>query len=168
MERRTLGRTGIEVSVLGFGAAPLGLEYGELDEAEGARAVRRAVELGVDFFDTAPYYGRTLSEERLGRALEGIRQEVVLATKCCRYDKRDFDFTAERVARSIDESLGRLRTDYVDLFQIHDVEFGSEDAVVEETIPALRAIQESGKARAVGITGLPVEMLGFGMDFVDP
>lgn len=159
MEYRTLGRTGLEVSVLGFGAAPLGNEYGDMDEAEGARAVHRAIELGVNFFDTAPYYGRTLSEERLGRALEGRRDEVVLATKCARYDVRGFDFSADRVRASIDESLRRLRTDRIDLFQVHDIEFGDERQVVEETLPAMRELQESGKARFIGITGLPVHML---------
>lgn len=159
MERRPLGKTGVEVSVLGFGAAPLGQEYGALDEAEGIQAVRHAIERGIDFFDTAPYYGRTQSEERLGRALTGRRDEVFLATKCCRYGKRDFDFSAERVARSIDESLARLRTEYVDLFQVHDVEFGDHRQIVAETLPALRAVQASGKARFIGITGLPVHML---------
>lgn len=159
MEKRPLGSTGLEVSRLGFGAAPLGSEYGELDEAEGARAVRRALDLGINLFDTAPYYGRTLSEERLGRALEGHRHEVVLATKCCRYGRRDFDFSAARVQASIDESLTRLRTDYVDLFQVHDVEFGSAEQILDETLPALREVQAAGKARAVGVTGLPVDLL---------
>ena len=81
MQRRTLGRTGIEVSSIGFGAAPLGQEYGELDEAGGARLVARALELGVTLFDVAPYYGRTLAEERLGRALEGRRQIETKGTK---------------------------------------------------------------------------------------
>jgi len=159
METRPLGLTGLSVSRLGFGAAPLGAEYGPMDELEGVRAVRRAIDLGVTFFDTAPYYGRTLSEERLGRALEGRRHEVVLATKCCRYDVRGFDFSAARVHASIDESLRRLRTDHVDLFQVHDVEFGDEDVIVEETLPALHAVQAAGKARFVGVTGLPVELL---------
>ncbi|MCP3920444.1 MAG: hypothetical protein GY711_33365 [bacterium] len=159
MELRELGRTGERVSVIGFGCGPLGQEYGALDENEGARAVRHAIECGVNLFDTAPYYGRTLSEERLGRALEGVRDRVLLATKCCRYDKDGFDFSAERVRASIDESLARLRTDHVDLFQIHDVEFGPFDLILNETLPALRAVQATGKARFVGITGLPIEML---------
>lgn len=130
-----------------------------MDEAEGVRAVQSAIDLGVNLFDTAPYYGRTVSEERLGVALGDRRREVVLATKCCRYDVRELDFSAARVHASIDESLRRLRTDYVDLFQVHDVEFGSEQSIIDETIPALHAVQAAGKARFVGITGLPVEML---------
>jgi len=121
--------------------------------------VHHAIESGINFIDVAPYYGRTLAEERLGRALEGYRDQVVLATKCCRYDLRGFDFSAARVHADIDACLTRLRTDYVDLFQIHDVEFGEHSRILEETLPALREVQESGKARFIGITGLPVRML---------
>ncbi|HYZ84016.1 MAG TPA: aldo/keto reductase [Bryobacteraceae bacterium] len=159
MEYRQLGRTGLTVSRLGFGAATLGDEYGVTDPAECPRAVHHAVDLGINFIDTAPYYGRTLSETRLGEALKGIRHKVVLATKCARYGKADFDFSAERVTRSIDESLQRLQTDYVDVLHIHDVEFGDKRLIIEETIPALRKIQQAGKARFIGITGLAVEML---------
>ena len=159
MQYRTLGRTGLSVSVVGFGAAPLGNEFGAMEEAEGARAVGAAIDAGVNFFDTAPYYGRTLSEERLGRALEGRRDEVVLATKCCRYDRRGFDFSAARVFADIDSGLARLRTDRVDLFQIHDVEFGETRQILEETLPAMREVQAAGKARFIGITGLPVRLL---------
>lgn len=159
MQHRTLGRTGLSVSAIGFGAAPLGNEFGDMDESEGARAVQTAIDRGVNFFDTAPYYGRTLSEERLGRALEGRRHEVVLATKCCRYDQRGFDFSAERVRADIDAGLQRLRTDHVDLFQVHDVEFGQASQILQETLPAMREVQAAGKARFIGITGLPVEML---------
>src|SRR4051794_18594270 len=108
MLRRILGNTGLEVSILGFGASPLGDEFGAADPAEAARAVSLAIDKGINLFDTSPYYGRTLSEQRLGAALKGRRQEVILATKCGRYDKADFDFSAERVRRSIDESLKRL------------------------------------------------------------
>lgn len=159
MQTRPLGRTGLEVSILGLGAAPLGGEYGALDEQEGARAVQHAIECGINFIDVAPYYGRTLAEERLGRALEGCRDRVVLATKCCRYDLRGFDFSAARVHADIDACLSRLRTDHVDLFQIHDVEFGEHSRILEETLPAMREVQESGKARFIGITGLPLRML---------
>lgn len=159
MRTRPLGKTGLEVSILGFGGAPLGDEYGTLDEGEGTRAVHHAIECGINFIDVAPYYGRTLAEERLGRALEGRREQVVLATKCCRYDLRGFDFSAARVHADIDACLTRLRTDHVDLFQVHDVEFGEHSRIIEETLPALREVQESGKARFIGITGLPLRML---------
>lgn len=159
MEYRPLGRTGAQVSALGFGAATLGNEYGAVSEADCIDAVQCAVDRGITFFDVAPYYGRNLAEERLGRALAGRRDRVFLATKCCRYDVADFDFSAARVRSSIDESLRRLRTDRVDLYQIHDIEFGDRRQIIEETLPAVREVVASGKARCFGITGLPVHHL---------
>jgi L-galactose dehydrogenase len=156
---RTLGSTDLRVSQLGFGASPLGDVFGTTDPGEGIQAVHRAIDAGINFFDVAPYYGQTLAEERLGASLLGVRKNVVLATKCGRYGADSFDFSASRIKRSIDESLRRLRTDYVDLFQAHDVEFGDADQIVEETIPALREVQKSGKARYIGITGYPLRML---------
>ncbi len=159
MQRKRLGQTDLEVSVLGFGAAPLGDEYGVIDEGEAERAVQFAIDHGINFFDTAPYYGRTLSEERLGKALGGRRQEVLIATKCSRYGLNDFDFSAKRVEESIDRSLRRLRTDHVDLYQIHDIEFGDLGQVIEEAVPAARKVQQAGKARYIGITGLQLKAL---------
>jgi L-galactose dehydrogenase len=159
MEYRALGKTGMEVSIIGYGVSPLGNVFGETDEAEGIRAVHYAIEHGINYFDVAPMYGVTLAEERLGKALKGKRDKIFLATKCCRYDIDEFDFSAKRVLKSIDESLGRLQTDYVDVYQIHDIEFGDKEQVINEAIPAARKVQESGKARFVGITGLPVRYL---------
>ena len=159
MQRRQLGQTELEVSVLGYGASPLGNEFEEIDAREGERAVHMAIDRGVNFFDTSPYYGRTLSEERLGRALGPRRNKIVLATKCGRYDVDAFDFSADRVRASIDESLRRLRTDYVDILQLHDIEFGDRDQIVNEALPAAREIQQAGKCRYVGITALPLGIL---------
>ena len=159
MERRQLGQTGLEISKLGYGAASLGNIYSEIDEAEGERGVHAAIDGGINYFDVAPLYGFTLAETRLGKALEGRRDQIVLATKCCRDRFDKFDFSAERVQASIDESLARLRTDYIDVFQIHDVEFGTFDQVINETIPAAMELKSTGKARFVGITGLPVRYL---------
>ena len=159
MEYRTLGNTGLRLSVLGFGAAPLGNEYGNLAATEGEGAVHAAIDHGINFFDTSPYYGRTLSEARLGAALSGKRDKVVLCTKCGRYDKELFDFSASRVTASIDESLRRLRTDHVDMFIAHDIEFGDREQVVNEAIPAMRKLQGTGKARFIGISGLPLKLL---------
>ncbi len=154
-----LGKTGLAVSRIGFGASPLGDVFGTTDPAEGLTAVHRAIDLGINFFDVSPYYGNTLAEERLGKALVGRRSKVVLATKCGRYGTDSFDFSAPRIRRSIDESLVRLQTDYVDLFQAHDIEFADCDQIINETLPALREIQRSGKARYIGITGYPLRML---------
>jgi L-galactose dehydrogenase len=159
MEYRTLGKTGMKVSIIGYGASPLGNVFGETDEAEGIRAIHYAIDHGINYFDVAPMYGVTLAEKRLGKALKGKRDKIFLATKCCRYDIEEFDFSAKRVLESIDESLERLQTDYVDVYQVHDIEFGDKEQVINETIPAARKVQESGKARFVGITGLPVRYL---------
>jgi L-galactose dehydrogenase len=156
---KPLGRTGLNVSVIGFGASPLGNEFGAVDPGEGERAVHAAIENGINFFDVAPYYGRTLAEERLGAALQGKRDKVVLATKIGRYDVEAFDFSPKRVRSSIDESLRRLRTDYVDILTAHDIEFGERDQIVEETVPAMRALEREGKIRSVGISGLQLKAL---------
>lgn len=171
LEYRTLGRTGLQLSVLGFGAAPLGGLYETIDPAEAASAIRAAVEHGINFFDTSPYYGTTLSETRLGEALSGLREKIILCTKCGRYGVDSFDFSAGRITRSIDESLGRLKTDHVDLFIAHDIEFGDLEQVINETIPAMRRVQETGKARFIGVSGLPLPVLKEavmrgGVDFV--
>ncbi|HUL35111.1 MAG TPA: aldo/keto reductase [Candidatus Eisenbacteria bacterium] len=155
MEYRKLGKTDLEVSILGFGTATLGDIYGAADPQEAIRATHLAIERGINFFDSSPYYGRNLSEERLGQALAGWRDKVILATKTGRYGLNEFDFSAKRVYTSIDESLKRLKTGYLDLFQAHDVEFGDFRQIVEETLPAMRKVQESGKARYIGITGYP-------------
>jgi L-galactose dehydrogenase len=156
---KPLGRTGLNVSVIGFGASPLGNEFDVVDPGEGERAVHAAIEHGINFFDVAPYYGRTLAEERLGAALQGKRDKVVLATKIGRYDVEAFDFSAKRVRSSLDESLRRLRTDYVDILTAHDIEFGERDQIVEETVPAMRALEREGKIRSVAISGLQLKAL---------
>lgn len=159
MQYRRLGKTELNVSVIGFGASPLGNVFNDCDETEGIRSVHCAIDLGINFFDVAPFYGLTLAETRLGDALKGKRNDILLATKCGRYGLRDFDFNYQRILDSADESLRRLKTDYVDLLQLHDIEFGSKEQVLNEAVPALQKIKASGKARFVGITGLPVRYL---------
>ena len=155
----TLGKTGLKVSVTGFGASPLGAEFGSIDPEEGRRAVDCAIDNGINYFDVAPYYGRTLAETRLGRFLEGKRDKVILASKACRYSIDDFEFTGERVMRSIDESLKRLRTDHLDIYQVHDVEYGKRKQVLEDVIPAMCKLRDQGKIRFIGITGYPLTPL---------
>jgi len=159
MQYRRLGKTALNVSVIGFGASPLGNVFDDCDEQEGTRSVHAAIDAGINFFDVAPFYGITLAEERLGEALKGKRDKVILATKCGRYGLRDFDFSYQRILDSADESLARLHTDYVDLMQLHDIEFGTKEQVLNEAIPALYEIKKSGRARYIGITGLPVNYL---------
>ena len=160
MRRCHLGRTGIEVSAVGFGASPLGAVFGTFAEADGIEAVRAALDAGITFFDVSPYYGATLAETVLGKALRGIdRSRYVLATKVGRYGDDEFDFSAERVGRSVRESLKRLGTDHLDLVQCHDIEFGDLGQIAEETIPALRTLQDAGLVRAVGVTGYTLPAL---------
>ena len=161
MKYRVLGKTGWKVSVLGFGAAPLGKTHGDFDEKDGIRAVHAAIDLGVNFIDVAPYYGLTMAEAVLGKALKDIsREKYYLATKVGRYgaDEKDFDFSPERVVRSVDESLKRLRVAHIDLIQCQDIEFASVPRLVEETIPALQKLKRQGKVRHIGITGLPLKV----------
>ena len=159
MRYRRLGQTDLEVSAIGFGASPLGNVFGATEPSECTRAVHMAIDRGINFFDVAPYYGLKLAEQRLGTALAGRRSEIILATKCGRYGTDEFDFSARRTIAEVDESLQRLQTDYVDLLQVHDVEFGDAEQIVTETLPTLRSLQKAGKARYIGITGYSLKTL---------
>jgi aryl-alcohol dehydrogenase-like predicted oxidoreductase len=157
MDYRPLGKTGLQVSALGFGASPLGGVFGDVDAMEADEVVHEAIESGINYFDVAPFYGYTRAETVLGKALRGIpRDRFFLATKIGRYGQTAFDFSAARAERSVEESLRRLGTDHLDVILCHDIEFGSLDQVVEETLPALRAMQAQGKVRFVGVSGLPL------------
>ena len=161
MEYRTLGQTDMHVSALSYGASSLGGVFGEIDQREGVRAVHTAIDHGINLIDVSPFYGLTRAETVLGQALKEIdRDRYYLSTKCGRYghDFADFDFSAARIERSIDESLERLNVDYVDLLHAHDIEFGDLDQVVNETLPAMQRIQKAGKARYLSISGLPLKV----------
>lgn len=169
MHYRTLGATGVQVSALAYGGSSLGSAFRDIDEAEGIRSVHVALDHGINLIDTAPYYGATKAETVLGKALRTVaRDRYILATKVARYGPAlgDFDFSAGRVTRSVDESLARLGVDCIDFIQVHDLEFGDLDQIVTETIPALRRIQAAGKVRFVGISGLPVRLFMAVMDRV--
>ena len=162
MDYRVLGKTGLKVSALSFGASSLGSVFRPVDEAESIRAVQTALDMGINLIDVSPYYGLTKAETVLGKALKGIpRDEYYLATKVGRYGDDLFDFSAGRVTASVDESLARLNVDYVDIIQCHDIEFGDLDQVVNETLPALRKLEEGGKVRFVGVTGLPLKIFRY-------
>ncbi len=169
MQRRPLGRTGLDVSILSFGASSLGGVFRATDDSESIRTVHAALDLGINFIDVSPYYGATRAETVLGRALRGVaRDRYHLATKVGQYGEGEFDFSAARVTRSLDESCTRLGVDYVDLLQCHDVEFASIDQIVDETIPALLALKRAGRIGHVGITGLPLKIFPAVLDRVAP
>lgn len=159
MEKRKLGKTGLELTVLGFGASSLGAEFRSIDLQEAISSVRVALDCGMNLIDTSPYYGRGLSEALLGFALEGVpRDSYYLCSKLGRFAPNHFDFSAKRVVESVDISLERMRTDHLDFILCHDVEFVDLNQIIEETIPALRKLQSSGKVRWVGISGYPMKI----------
>ena len=168
-DRRPLGRTALEVSVLGLGTAPLGGLYAAVDEHDAIATVQRAMELGLRLFDTAPLYGPGLAEARLGLGLRGVADsEVVVSTKVGRLLRADalpepgqvfqgvppvhpvFDFTADGVARSLEESLVRLGRDRVDIVHVHDPDDHGDQAL-RDTLPALVRWRDEGVVGAIGV-----------------
>jgi len=168
MIHRPLGRTGLNLSRLSFGASSLGQEFRPVDLNEAIRSVRVALDAGMNFIDTSPYYGRGMSECLLGVALRGVpRESYYLGTKLGRYDPVHFDFSAKRVAESVDVSLQRMGVDHLDIILCHDVEFVEMSQIVEETLPALRKIQAQGKVRFIGVSGYPMKMFRYILDRAD-
>src|SRR5881394_1599047 len=136
MERRLLGNTRLTLPILSFGASSLGQEFRRVDINEALRSVHVALDCGMNFIDTSPFYGRGMSEVLLGIALREIpRERYFLGTKLGRYDLAHFDFSAERVVESVDVSLHRMGVDYLDICLCHDIEFVEMAPIVEETIP---------------------------------
>jgi len=162
MRYNTLGKTGLRVSVLSFGAATLGEEYGAIDVAEANRSIDCAIDQGINYFDVAPYYGGLLAEQRLGEALVGKRNKVILATKVGRYKSSTgerFDFSAKGIRQALEQSLRRLKTDYIDVYQAHDIEYVPASKILEEALPALAQLKKEGKIGHVGITSYPLNIL---------
>ncbi|MEM9941073.1 MAG: aldo/keto reductase [Planctomycetota bacterium] len=165
MEKRTLGKTGLDLTVLSFGASSMGAEFRKIDVKEAMQACHVALDNGMNLIDTSPYYGRGLSESLLGMALDGIpRDSYHLCTKLGRYAPQHFDFSAKRVRESVDISLERMKTDYLDMILCHDIEFVDMQQIWDETIPELLKIKESGKVRFVGISGYPMKIFTTGAE----
>ncbi|MBQ2334317.1 MAG: aldo/keto reductase [Prevotella sp.] len=158
-----IGKTGMRVSNLGFGASSLGGVFHSIREEEGIQAVFTAVENGINFIDVSPYYGHLKAETVLGKALKDIpRDKYYLSTKVGRYGKdgvNTWDYSAKRATESVFESMERLHVDYIDLINVHDVEFADLQQVVDETLPALVELRKKGVVRHVGITDLQPENL---------
>lgn len=165
MKTRKLGSTDLQLPLLSFGASSLGAEFRSVTLDEALGSVRVALECGLNFIDTSPFYGRGMSEVLLGIALRGVpRDSYTLCTKLGRYDLAHFDFSAKRVAESVDVSLHRLGTDHLDIVLCHDIEFVPMQQIVDETIPALRKIQQAGKVRYIGFSGYPMKIFRFVLD----
>src|SRR5258708_38130500 len=154
MQARTLGKTGLRLPALGFGASSLGQEFRQITLDEAIRSVQVALDCGLNFIDTSPFYGRGMSEVLLGVALRGVpRDRYLLCTKLGRYDLAHFDFSAQRVRESVDVSLHRLAVDHLDISLCHDIEFVESQPIADETLPALREFRNQDKVRHIGVPG---------------
>ena len=168
MRYTELGHTGMKISNLSFGASSLGSVFRETNEKESFEAVEAAIEGGINFIDVSPYYGHYKAETVLGKALRNIpREKYFLSTKVGRYGKdgvNTWDYSARRVTDSVYESMERLGIDFIDLINVHDIEFqaalpGGLQKVVDETLPALFELRDKGVVGHVGITDLQLENL---------
>ena len=168
MKRNLLGKTGLHVSALSFGASALGGVFGQVDEAEGIRAVHAALDLGINYFDVSPAYGATRSETVLGKALKGIaRDRYYLSTKVGKYTQPGgygddiLDYSRARIRASLDESAARLGTDYFDLIHIHDIEYQGRqhtDWALNEGLAAVRELKREGRIGAVSFGIYPMDL----------
>ncbi|WP_240420597.1 aldo/keto reductase [Paenibacillus periandrae] len=156
MEYTWLGRTGIWVSRLGLGGAPLGGDFGYTAEEDAIRTIHAALDEGITFYDTAPLYGRGESERRMGKGLKGNRDKVVLASKAV---MRGDAYTYANTIKSVEESLQRLQTDWIDVMQLHEAESTTFNESMEGTIEAFLKLKEQGKIRAIGVNARRLEVL---------
>lgn len=154
MDKRTLGRTGLQVSALGLGCMGMSEFYGPRDEAESIAVIHKAIDLGVTFLDTADMYGIGHNEELVGRALRGRREQVVLATKFGNVRGEDGAFMGvngkpEYVRSACEASLRRLKTDVIDLYYQHRVD---PNTPIEDTVGAMANLVQEGKVRFLGLS----------------
>lgn len=162
MQYRRLGNTDMKVSALGFGASALGGVFSDSNESAGIRTVHAAIDHGINYVDVSPFYGNTVAETVLGKALKSMKRErYFLATKTGRFANGHFDFSPKSIAKSVQESLHRLGVDYLDVLQLHDIEYQNRKhlpMVIAESIPYLHELKNKGIIRYVGITSYPIEV----------
>lgn len=172
MKYRELGKTGMMVPVLSFGASSLGGVFHSVREEDAIEAVFTAIDNGLNFIDVSPYYGHYKAETVLGKALKEIpRDKYLLSTKVGRYGENGvntWDYSARRATESVYESMERLHVDYIDLINVHDIEFADLHQVAEETLPALVELKQKGLVGHVGITDLQLENLKWVIDHTAP
>ena len=161
MEYRNLGQTGINVSsiVMGCWAIGGGFTWGSQDEKDSVDTIRTAVDLGVNFFDTAEFYSEGYSEEVLGKGLAGLRSQVHIATKVWADN-----LAPDKVIQACEGSLKRMNVDYIDLYQIH---WPNHDVPIEETLEAMTALKKSGKIRFIGVSNFGVQDLAEATNYAD-
>ena len=168
MKYRPLGRTGMQVPILSYGASSIGGVYGKVDEAQGIRTVHTALDHGLDYIDVSPAYGGTMAETVLGKALAGIpRSSYHLSTKVGKYTPLNgygddvFDYSAARIRQSVDESRARLGVDHFDLLVLHDIEYRGQQHVAQalgEGLETLRALKREGVTRFIGVSTYPMPL----------
>lgn len=172
MKYRELGKTGMMVPVLSFGASSLGGVFHSVREEDAIEAVFTAIDNGLNFIDVSPYYGHYKAETVLGKALKEIpKDKYLLSTKVGRYGENGvntWDYSARRATESVYESMERLHVDYIDLINVHDIEFADLHQVAEETLPALVELKQKGLVGHVGITDLQLENLKWIIDHTAP
>jgi aryl-alcohol dehydrogenase-like predicted oxidoreductase len=160
MQKRRLGRTGLEVSVLGYGAGAVGGLFTKGAAADQERAAARAIEAGINYFDTAALYGDGESERNLGRVLKALKADVVVGTKVRLSAEHRAD-VGKAIAQGMDDSLKRMGRDHVDLFQLHNPLVAKDggdhlaiDIALNEVAPALEKLRKAGKTRFIGLSGV--------------
>jgi aryl-alcohol dehydrogenase-like predicted oxidoreductase len=168
MKYSSLGKTGLNVSRLSFGASALGGVYGKVDEAEGIRAVHTALDLGINYFDVSPAYGGTRAETVLGKALKGIsRERYFLSTKVGKHTNPDcygedkFDYSRLGIRASLEESARRLGVDYFDIFHIHDIEYQHRqhtEWALTEGVESLLELKKEGQIGNVSFGIYPMDL----------
>jgi aryl-alcohol dehydrogenase-like predicted oxidoreductase len=168
MIRRRLAHTDLDLPIISFGASSLGHAFGYVNKEAAFETIHTALQVGINHFDTSPFYGRGISEVLLGAALRDVpREQFTLSTKLGRYDEDKFDFRKQRVVESIDTSLFRLGVDYLDIVFLHDVEFTDFRRSIDEAMPALLKEKEQGKVRYVGIAGYPFKPVLYAIENYD-
>lgn len=171
MEYRRLGQTDMEVSILSYGASPLGSVFREVRIEDCMETVHTVIDLGINLIDVSPAYGKTLAEANLGKSLKGIaRDHYYLCSKVGSYDPEagDYDYSAARTRESVHASLKRLGTDYLDVVHCHDIEYADHEQIANETLPELQKLKQAGKIRYLGVTGLPLKVFPSILDRIEP